>query len=107
MLILRPLVDASCATYSNAADNCVLSAYFRSKCVYFTKSNPAKAVDVKTVDSDLLCGEMVGMPLESLQSVITNVYRPLISAQEDWQKCSADQVILCCPVVVKSAWYAI
>jgi uncharacterized membrane protein len=79
----------------------------RSKCVYFTKSNPAKAVDVKTVDSDLLCGEMVGMPLESLQSVITNVYRPLISAQEDWQKCSSDQVFLRCIVWLNLAWYAI
>ena len=31
-----------------------------SKCVYFTRANPAKAVDIKTVDSDLLCGEKIG-----------------------------------------------
>ena len=63
-----------------------------SKCVYFTRANPAKAVDIKTVDSDLLCGETVGMPLESLQSMITNVFRPLITSQQEWVKCSEDQV---------------
>jgi hypothetical protein len=63
-----------------------------SKCIYFTKSNPAKAVDVKTVDADLLCGEMVGMPLESLQSIISNVYRPMLAAQDAWGKCAEDQV---------------
>jgi hypothetical protein len=60
--------------------------------VYFTRTNPAKSVDLKTVDSDLLCGETMGMPLESLQSLITHVYRPLIGAQEDWKNCSEEPV---------------
>lgn len=60
--------------------------------MYFTKSNPAKVVDVKTIDVDLLCGEIVGMPLESLQAAIANVYRPMLAGQEAWGKCSADQV---------------
>lgn len=60
--------------------------------MYFTRVNPAKAVDIKTVDLDLLCGETMGMPLESLQSLITNVFRPLITSQEEWSKCSEDQV---------------
>lgn len=49
-------------------------------------------MDVKTVDTDLLCGEMVGMPLESLQCVISNVYRPMLAAQDTWGKCAENQV---------------
>ena len=63
-----------------------------SKSVYFTRTNTAKSVDLKTVDSDLLCGETMGMPLESLQSLITHVYRPLIGAQEEWRNCSEEPV---------------
>ena len=60
--------------------------------MYFTRTNPSKSVDLKTVDSDLLCGETMGMPMESLQSLITHVYRPLIGAQEEWRNCSEEPV---------------
>jgi len=72
------------------ACGCVLSG--NSKSVYFTRTNTAKSVDLKTVDSDLLCGETMGMPLESLQSLITHVYRPLIGAQEEWRNCTEEPV---------------
>lgn len=41
----------------------------------------------------MLCGEIVGMPLASLQSLVGNVYRPMLGAQEFWGKCSDEQVI--------------
>ena len=42
---------------------------------------PAKGVDVKTVHSDLLCGEMTGTPLECFHSVVTNVNLPMIARE--------------------------
>jgi hypothetical protein len=34
------------------------------KCIYFVRANPVKAVDPKTVDTDLCFGEIMGQPLQ-------------------------------------------
>ena len=60
--------------------------------MYFSRATPTRPVDAKTVDADVLCGEIVGMPLASLQSVVGSVYRPMLGAQELWGKASDDQV---------------
>jgi hypothetical protein len=35
------------------------------KCIYFVRANASKAVDPKTVDSDLVFGEIIGSPIQA------------------------------------------
>ena len=63
-----------------------------NKCVYFTKATPTRTVEVKSVDVDLLCGEIVGMALESLHSVVQKVFQPMLQAQTDFGRCSDEHI---------------
>ena len=44
------------------------------KCVYFARVNP-KGVDVKTIETDVAYGEILGSPLASLQVVLQDIFQ--------------------------------
>jgi len=57
------------------------------KCIYFTRVNP-KGVDVKTLETDVAYGEILGSPLASLQVVLQDIFQPWMEGNEVLNKCS-------------------
>ena len=44
------------------------------KCIYFARVNP-RGVDVKTIETDIAYGEILGSPLASLQVVLQELFQ--------------------------------
>jgi dynein heavy chain len=61
------------------------------KCMFFTRINP-KGVDQKSVEMDILYGEIMGSALNSFQLVIDECLKPALEAQENWGKCKEESV---------------
>ena len=56
-----------------------------NKAVYFIRNN-AKGVAEKSVEQDVSCGEIQGGMLETLRTVLTDVFLPIFKEQQDWGK---------------------
>lgn len=61
------------------------------KCMFFTRIN-TKGVDQKSVETDILFGEIMGSALSSFQCVIDEVLKPSLEAQDSWGKCKEESV---------------
>eukprot|EP00854_Cymbomonas_tetramitiformis_P002070 gene2070-2767_t len=59
------------------------------KAVYFLRNNP-KGVQDKTVEQDVLCGEIVGSALASFRALLSELYLPILEAQKSWGKNSEE-----------------
>jgi dynein heavy chain len=61
------------------------------KCIFFTRIN-AKGVDAKSVETDILFGEILGSPLSNFQLVLEDMLKPSLESQESWGKCKQENV---------------
>lgn len=59
------------------------------KCVYFVRINP-KGVSEKTVEADIVCGEIAGNALELFKAIVADMYVPILEDQTAWGKQSKD-----------------
>ena len=57
----------------------------QNKAVYFIR-NSAKGVLEKSVEQDVSCGEIQGGMLETLRTVLTDVFLPILKEQQNWGK---------------------
>lgn len=60
-----------------------------NKVVYFQRTNP-KGVTEKTVEQDLLLGELGDQALDSYRALLTELFLPLLKEQGNWGKSSAE-----------------
>lgn len=60
-----------------------------NKVVYFQRIN-AKGVTEKTVEQDLLLGELGDQALDSYRALLTELFLPLLKEQGNWGKSSAE-----------------
>lgn len=56
-----------------------------SKLVYFVRLNP-KGVSEKTIESDLLAGEVSGSALDNFRAMVAELYLPIVQEQSSWGK---------------------
>jgi len=64
------------------------------KCCYFVRNvspNEQLSEDKEPDQGDLLFGELSGHPLSSIESLLSNVYKPMIEACGDWGKVDDEQ----------------
>jgi hypothetical protein len=66
-------------TLSNSDDDVV-----RGRCMFFFRINPSKAIDSKNVETEILCGELQGSPLDWLLYQLEHVYTPMIQTLDNW-----------------------
>ena len=72
-----------------------------NKVVYFQRTNP-KGVTEKTVEQDLILGELGDQALDSYRALLTELFLPLLKEQGNWGKSSGEntqeflQVRVCC-----------
>lgn len=55
------------------------------KLVYFVRQNP-KGINEKTVDTDVLVGEVSGPALDNFRVLISELYLPIVKEQQQWGK---------------------
>ena len=65
------------------------SERLRGRCIYFVRVNP-KGADARTVDTDLICGEILGSALKTLQVALEDVFAPLLQVRMAAQQAKAD-----------------
>ena len=73
-----------------------------NKVVYFQRIN-AKGVTEKTVEQDLLLGELGDQALDSYRALLTELFLPLLKEQGNWGKSSAEntqEFLQVCPLVL-------
>ena len=56
-----------------------------SKLVYFVRVNP-KGVSEKTVEQDVISGEISGTALQNFRAIISELYLPIIQESQQWGK---------------------
>ena len=64
----------------------------QNKAVYFIR-NSAKGVAEKSVEQDMSCGEIQGGMLESLRTVLTDVFLPIFKEQQNWGKSAESETV--------------
>ena len=62
-------------------------------CLYVLRKDPAKEVDISSMDKELYCGEIRQSVLASLSTLLSNAYSPLLHSQSDWGECSKESVL--------------
>ena len=58
--------------------------------LYFLRHNVDAEVDAAHIEKDVYCGELKGNVIESLGSLLSEIYIPIIHAQNDWGHCSME-----------------
>ena len=62
----------------------------RGRCFYFVRMNNAKALDIKSIETDMTYGEVPPNILESFQVTLSQVFTPAIATQE-WGKSTEEE----------------
>jgi dynein heavy chain len=57
----------------------------REHAVYFVRTNP-RGVSDKSVEQDVMAGEVRGSVLDSFRALVTNLYVPILQSQTNWGK---------------------
>jgi len=60
------------------------------KLVYFVRLNP-KGIAEKTIEADVLSGEVHGAALANFSAIVSELYLPIVQEQQQWGKAPADQ----------------
>ncbi|CAL1527205.1 unnamed protein product [Lymnaea stagnalis] len=55
--------------------------------LYFLRHSTDKDVDPSKMERDIFCGELKHNTIETLNSLLADIYIPLIRAQKDWGQC--------------------
>nr|XP_018672821.1 dynein gamma chain, flagellar outer arm-like [Ciona intestinalis] len=56
-------------------------------CVFFLRPSTLAEVDQVHMHKQIFCGEIKNNPLNQLSTVLSQVFLPMVKAQEDWGKC--------------------
>ena len=66
----------------------------RDKALYLVRTNP-KGVSDKSPENDIYSGEIRGGVLDTLASLVANLYAPVLKAQKEWGKTSRESAYDC------------
>lgn len=58
--------------------------------LYFLRKSTEKDVDPTKMERDIFCGELKHNTIETLNSLLSDIYIPLIRAQKDWGQCDEE-----------------
>lgn len=58
--------------------------------LYFLRNKTDTDVDPSKMERDIFCGELKHNAIETLSSLLADIYMPLIQAQKCWGHCSED-----------------
>ncbi|XP_060567478.1 dynein axonemal heavy chain 5-like [Ruditapes philippinarum] len=58
--------------------------------LYFLRNRVDKDVDGTRMERDIFCGELKHNTIETLTTLLSDVYIPLVKAQKDWGECNPD-----------------
>ncbi len=64
-------------------------------CLYFLRHDVSREVDPVHMEKDIFCGELRHSVLDNLNTLLSDIYLPLLKAQKDWGQCSDDNVHTC------------
>ncbi|XP_071818739.1 dynein axonemal heavy chain 5-like isoform X4 [Apostichopus japonicus] len=64
-------------------------------CLYFLRHDVSSEVDPVRMEKDIFCGELRHSVLDNLNTVLSDIFLPLLKAQKDWGKCSYENVNQC------------
>ncbi|KAK6187606.1 hypothetical protein SNE40_005595 [Patella caerulea] len=56
--------------------------------LYFLRNKTEKDVDPSRMERDIFCGELKHNTIETLNTLLSDIYIPLIKAQKDWGQCN-------------------
>jgi len=62
----------------------------RVNILYFLRNRVDKDVDGTRMERDVFCGELKHNTIETLTTLLSDVYVPLVKAQKDWGECHQD-----------------
>ncbi|XP_052807484.1 dynein axonemal heavy chain 5-like isoform X7 [Mya arenaria] len=62
----------------------------RVNILYFLRNRVDKDVDGTRMERDIFCGELKHNTIETLTTLLSDVYIPLVKAQKDWGECNPD-----------------
>ena len=66
----------------------------RDKALYLVRTNP-KGVSDKSPENDIYSGEIRGSVLDTLASLVANLYAPVLKAQKEWGKTTRESAYDC------------
>ena len=58
--------------------------------LYFLRNRTDKDVDPSHMERDIFCGELKHNTIEALSSLLSDIYIPIVRAQNDWGHCNED-----------------
>ena len=58
--------------------------------LYFLRNRTDKDVDSNRMERDIFCGELKHNTIETLNSLLADIYIPLVRAQKDWGQCNEE-----------------
>ncbi|XP_022081686.1 dynein gamma chain, flagellar outer arm-like [Acanthaster planci] len=64
-------------------------------CLYFLRHHVNHDVDPVHMEKDIFCGELRHSVLDNLNTLLSDIYLPLLRAQKDWGQCSEENVSQC------------
>ena len=56
--------------------------------LYFLRNRTEKDVDANRMEKDIFCGELKHNTIEALSSLLSDIYIPIVRAQNDWGACN-------------------
>ncbi|XP_071954985.1 uncharacterized protein [Antedon mediterranea] len=63
--------------------------------LYLLRHDTDREVDQVHMEKDIFCGELRHSVLDNLNTLLTDIYLPLLRAQTDWGHCTPEQVSHC------------
>lgn len=64
-------------------------------CLYFLRHSVEKEVDPVRMEKDIFCGELRHSVLDNLNTLLSDIFLPLLKAQKDWGLCSEENKNQC------------
>lgn len=58
--------------------------------LYFLRHNVDYEVDPTHMEKEIYCGELKGNTVDTLNSILAEIFIPLLKAQKDWGQCTAE-----------------
>ena len=62
--------------------------------LYFLKHDNVREVEASHIEKDIFSGELKGNTIETLNSVLGDIFLPLMKAQKSWGSCTTDNQFL-------------
>jgi dynein heavy chain len=58
--------------------------------LYFVRKDVEKDVDASHMEKDVFCGELKSSTMETLTSLLSDIFIPMLRAQKDWGDCTQE-----------------